>query len=155
MDAGGTSLKVFRPETFFLGRTEGWGVVRELGGRRRRCTIVTNGHMDDTYGSLHFDEVYAFDDGETQDWRWAMTCGSDGRYVAAEALAGAGIAGRHDRKGDYVLAFRRPLRPEGGFPTPRYHARFTLVSPGLAMKTVKVSLFGLPVGLMTAFHQRV
>ncbi len=154
MDAGGTALRVFRPETFFLGRTTGWGHVRELGGRRRRCAITTVGDLDDTYGSLHFDETYAFDDGETQEWRWAVTRNPDGRYVAAEALAGPGIAGGHDRKGDYVLSFRRPVRPEGGFPTPRYTARFTQVTPVLALKVVKVSLFGLPVGVMTAFHER-
>jgi hypothetical protein len=154
VDGGEASSQVFRPEIFFLGRTQGWGIVRELGGRCRRCTITTDGRVEETYNSLHFDETFAYDDGRSEEWRWAMTRGRDGRYVAAEALAGAGIVGRHD-KGDYVLGFRRPLRPEGGFPTPRYLTRFTLISPSLALKSVRVSLLGLPVATMTAFHEKV
>lgn len=153
MDGGETAPQVFLPEVFFLGRTRGWGIVRQIDGRARRCTVDTVGHLEEAYDALHFDETFVFDDGETQEWRWAMTRGRDGRYVAAEALAGAGIVGRH-QKGDYVLSFRRPLRPEGGFPTPRYLTRFTLITPTLALKTVKVSLLGLPVGVMTAFHER-
>ncbi|HEX6859496.1 MAG TPA: DUF3833 family protein [Caulobacteraceae bacterium] len=155
MDGGEALSRVFRPEQFFVGRTEGWGVVRELGGRRRRCQIITEGHLDESYQALHFDETFTFDDGETQQWRWAMTRGRDGRYVAAEAMVGAGIVGRHDKRGDYVLNFRRPLRPEGGFPTPSYNTRFTLTSANSALKRVRIGVLGLTVATMTAVHERV
>lgn len=154
MDGGETASQVFRPELFFIGRTRGWGVVRSIDGKQRRCSVVTEGRVAEAYNSLHFDEIFTFDDGKVEEWRWAMTRGRDGRYVAAEALAGAGIVGRMD-KGDYVLTFRRPLRPEGGFPCPRYHTRFTQVTPQLALKSVRVSMLGLPVGTLTAFHERV
>jgi hypothetical protein len=146
--------QAFRPEQFFHGRTRGWGFVRTLDGRRRRCEIVTEGSLDETYQALHFDEIFTYDDGQVDEWRWAMTRQRDGRYVAAEAMAGAGILGRHE-KGDYVLTFARPMRPEGGFPTPRYHTRFTLVNPRVALKYSRVSVLGLPVGVLTAFHERV
>lgn len=154
MADGETLPQVFRPEHFFVGKTAGWGVVREISGRTRRCRITTEGHLDETYQALHFDELFEFDDGAREEWRWAMTRGSDGRYVAAEQLAGAGITGRIE-KGDYVLSFKRPLRPEGGFPTPAYRTRFTLMTPTVALKRVTVSVLGFPVGQMTAFHERV
>lgn len=154
MDGAAVYPRIFRPEQFFLGRTRGWGVVRLIGGAQDRCEVVTEGRLDEAYESLHFDETFTFGDGRVEEWRWAMTRGRDGRYVAAEHLAGAGIVGRHV-KGDYLLSFRRPLRPEGGFPTPRYRTSFTLVNPRLALKRVKVSLLGLPVAQMTAFHERV
>ena len=154
MDGSSAIEQVFRPEQFFLGRTRGWGLVRSLDGKQARCEVTTEGRLDDTYQSLHFDETFLFDDGRVDEWRWAMTRGRDGRYVAAEHLAGAGIVGRHE-KGDYVLAFRRPLRPEGGFPTPGYRTSFTLLSPRVALKRVRVSLLGLPIAEMTAFHERV
>lgn len=154
MDGGESGPQAFRPEVFFTGRTRGWGVVRVIGGQNRRCTIATRGHIDDAYDSLRFDENFAFEDGEVQEWRWAMTRQRDGRYVAAEALAGAGIMGRMDR-GDYVLSFSRPLRPEGGFPTPRYETRFTAITSLLAMKRTRVSILGLTVANLTAFHERV
>jgi hypothetical protein len=147
-------LQAFRPEQFFLGRTRGWGVLRQIDGKRRRCEVVTEGALDETYQALHFDETFSFDDGEVQEWRWAMTRQRDGRYVAAEAMAGAGIIGRH-LDGDYVLAFKRPMRPEGGFPTPRYNTRFTLLNPRVALKRTRVMILGVPVGSLTAFHERI
>jgi hypothetical protein len=153
MDGSGAISQVFRPEHFFLGRTRGWGVVSSF-GRQRRCEVTTEGELDGTYNSLHFDERFVFSDGQVDEWRWAMTRGRDGRYVAAEALAGAGIVGRH-QGGDYLLAFRRPLRPEGGFPTPSYRTRFTMMNPKVALKRVNVSILGLPVATMTAYHERL
>lgn len=153
MDGSVELVQAFRPEQFFLGRTRGWGVVRSLDGRSRRCEVVTEGRLDETYQSLHFDEIFTYDDGGVDEWRWAMTRQRDGRYVAAEALAGAGILGRHD-KDDYVLSFTRPLKPEGGFPTPRYNTRFTLLNPRVALKRTRVTILGLPVGSLTAFHER-
>jgi hypothetical protein len=144
----------FRPEVFFLGRTEGWGVARGPGGRiLRRCRIATDGRLDEAYQAIHFDEVFTWEDGDNDEWRWAMTRGLNGSYVAAEALAGAGIQGRYDG-GDYLLSFRRPIKGQGG-PRPRFMARFTLISPEVALKTVKVSVLGLPVGSMHAFHRRL
>jgi hypothetical protein len=154
VDGGGGFSLVFRPEQFFLGRTRGWGMVRSIDGKQNRCEVTTDGRLEEAYESLHFDETFIFDDGRVDEWRWAMTRGRDGRYVAAEHLAGAGIVGRHEQ-GDYVLTFRRPLRPEGGFPTPSYRTTFTLLNPRVALKRVKVSVLGLPVAEMTAFHERV
>lgn len=154
MDGGGVFSQVFRPERFFVGRTRGWGIVRSIDGKQRRCEVTTEGCLDETYHSLHFDEIFAFDDGQVDEWRWAMTRGRNGRYVAAEALAGAGIVGRHEGS-DYVLAFRRPIRPEGGFPTPAFRSVFTLLNRRVALKRVRVSILGLPVAKMTVFHERI
>lgn len=143
----------FRPEVFFVGRTEGWGVVRGPTGRAmRRCRIVTEGRLDDAFRAVHFNETYQWDDGEQDLWRWVMTRGLDGRYAAAEALAGPGIQGRYDGA-DYLLSFRRPIRPQGG-PRPRFVTRFTQISSTVALKSVRLFLYGLPLGGLTAFHQR-
>lgn len=151
-ETGGPPL-TFLPESFFLGRTEGLGVVRDLSGRARRCRVTTLGVADAAYDAIHFDEVFSYDDGETDTWRWAMARGVDGRYVGSEALAGAGLIGRIER-GDYRIDFSRPLRP--GSPVwARFRTRFTLLSPTTALKEVRVSLMGLPVGTMTATHNRL
>ena len=146
---------VVRPEVFFLGRTEGAGVVRNpFGGIVRRCAVTTEGVFSPAYRAIHFDETFAYDDGEVDVWRWAMTAGADGRYVAAEAMAGAGIVGER-RGGDYLISFRRPVGKAQGWLAPRFSTRFTLLSPELALKRAKVSLAGLPVGTLTAVHRRV
>jgi hypothetical protein len=145
----------FAPESFFLGKTEGAGVVRDPFGRIvRRCRIATEGAYSAAQGALRFDETFTYDDGEIDVWRWVMQAGREGRYVAAEAKAGAGIAGEL-RGGDYVLAFRRPVGRATGALSPHFRSRFTLLAPDLALKRADVSLFGLPLACLTAVHRRV
>ena len=40
-------------------------------------------------------------------------------------------------------------------PAPGYRTSFTLLSSRVALKRVRVSLLGLPIAHMTAFHERV
>ncbi|HEY1753677.1 MAG TPA: DUF3833 family protein [Caulobacteraceae bacterium] len=145
----------FAPESFFLGRTEGAGVVRDPFGRIvRRCQITTLGAFSDAQQALRFDEVFAYDDGEIDTWRWVMQPGRDGRYVAAEAKAGSGLTG--ERQGDdYVISFRRPFGRARGPLAPHYRSRFTLLAPDLAMKRADLSLLGAPLGSLSAFHRRM
>lgn len=145
----------FEPETFFLGKTEGGGVQRDAFGRIvRRCRVTTEGSYSAAQGALRFDEVFAYDDGEIDVWRWVMRPGRDGRYVAAEAKAGVGIAG--ERRGDdYVLSFRRPVGRARGPLAPLFQTRFTLLSPDTALKRAQVSLLGVPLGSLSAIHRRV
>jgi hypothetical protein len=145
----------FAPEAFFLGKTEGAGVIRDpLGRITRRCRISTDGAFSTAQGTLRFDETFVYDDGEVDVWRWVMQAGREGRYVAAEAKAGAGITGDM-RGGDYVLAFRRPVGRAAGFLAPHFLTRFTLLAPDLALKRADVSLFGVPLGCLSAVHRRV
>ena len=149
------SALAFAPETFFLGRTEGAGVVRDpLGRIIRRCRVTTEGAYSATQSALRLDEVFTYDDGEVDVWRWAMQAGRDGRYIAAEAKAGTGIAGEQ-RGGEYVIGFRRPLGRASGLIAPHYRSRFTLLDRDVALKTVRVALFGVPVGSMSAIHRRI
>ena len=146
---------LFRPEAFFLGRTEGSGVVRDPFGRvTRRCAIHTLGATQASYGAIQFDETFTYDDGEVDVWRWAVTAGPDGQYIAAESAAGSGIVG-HRVGDDYALSFHRPVGKARGLAAPRYSTRFTLLAPDLALKSVKVSLLGAPIAAMTAIHRRV
>lgn len=142
------------PQSFFVGRTEGHGVVHEISGRQRRCRILTQGVADPGRDAVQFNETFDYEDGVSDPWRWVIARGADGRYVASESLAGPGLMGRIEN-GDYVLSFRRPLRPGAGFPKPRFRTRFTLLAPDTALKRVRISLFGVPVATLTAFHKRV
>jgi hypothetical protein len=145
----------FRPEEFFVGRTVGGGAVRNPFGRIvRRCYITTEGRSSAGLGSVQFQETFAYDDGELDVWRWAMTAGRDGHYVAAEESAGSGISGQH-RDGDYVLEFRRPQGKAQGLIAPHFATRFTLLAPDMAMKHVRISVLGAPVATLSAVHRRV
>lgn len=145
---------IFRPESFFLGRTEGWAEARPLvGGKTRRARVTTQGHLDDAYSALHVEETFEWESGASEIWRWVMTRGLDGRYVASEAQAGAGIVGRHEG-GDYLLDFRRPLSPGARLIRGGYVTRFSMLSATVALKRVRLSLLGLPLAVMVAEHHR-
>lgn len=120
----------------------------------RRCFVTTEGSVNAAHGSIQFQETFAYDDGEVDIWRWAMTAGRDGRYVAAEESAGVGISGER-RDGDYVIEFRRPVGRAQGVFAPHFASRLTLLAPDLALKQVSISLLGVPVGTLTAVHRRL
>ncbi len=145
----------FRPEMFFLGRTEGSGVARPLiGGHARRCSIITTGERRAAYGALSMEETFAYEDGELDVWRWVISSSGDGRYIASEHLAGSGITG-HRAGEDYLISFRRPLGQAKGAFAPYYRTRFTLLGPDLALKQVKVSVLGVPMATFTGVHRRL
>jgi len=145
----------FRPEVFFTGRTEGAGVARDLFGRiTRRCRISTDGAVSAAGGAIRLEETFTYDDGEVDVWRWTIRPSFDGRYIAAEAKAGSGIEGGRQGE-DYVITFRRPVGDARGLFAPHFATRFTLLEPDLALKRVQVSLFGAPLGSLTAIQRRV
>ena len=130
-------------------------MLRDSFGRiTRRCSIVTEGHWNQSKHAISFEERFTYNDGEIDIWRWVMSPGRDGQYVAAEAKVGTGVSGNRDGL-DYVLKFRRPVGRASGPLAPQFVTRFSPMSPELVLKTAKVSLIGLPLGEMTAVHRRV
>ena len=144
----------FRPDHFFLAPTRGSGVVRDRFGRIiDRCEITTEGRWDHNHGALKFDEIFAYENGRSDTLNWTFGADPQGRLSATEASV-ASLRGWSDGQ-DYRLTFKR----RGAAPLDKvqllYDARFTLVEPGLAFKTVSLKLFGVTLGVMTAYHRRV
>ena len=48
-----------------------------------------------------------------------------------------------------------PYRQVTGTAAPRFRTRFILLAQEIALKSVRVSVLGVPVGGMTAVHRRV
>lgn len=151
----GTPPAAFQPDLFFLSRTEGRGLVRDLTGRLiDRCTITTLGVWDHDYGALRFDETFVYDSGLRDVLNWTIAPDAQGRMSASEAHVTARVHG-WTRGLDYHLRFKRRGGPRAERLTLTYHVRFTLMQPDLALKVVRLSLFGLTLGEMTAFHRRI
>lgn len=145
----------FRPDHFFLAPTRGGGVVRDRFGRIiDRCEVTTEGRWDHSHGALHFDETFAYENGRTDTLNWAFGPDAQGRLTASEASVTSKVRGWADGQ-DYRVKFKR----YGMAPLDKtellYDARFTLVEPDMALKTVRLKLFGVTLGVMTAYHRRV
>jgi hypothetical protein len=151
---GAPDRLVFQPDHFFLSETAGRGLVRDLGGRViDRCRIDTAGRWDHQFGAMHLDETFTYDSGRIDTLNWAYAPDAQGRMAASEISVVGPVRAWHE-DGDYRLRFRRAGTPPVPSLTLTFDTRFSLMEPGLAMKFVRVQLFGVPLGTMTAFHRQ-
>ena len=151
----GTPLTAFQPDLFFLSRTEGRGLVRDLTGKLiDRCTITTLGVWEHDYGALRFDETFVYDSGVRDTLNWTFAPDAQGRMSASEANVTGPVQG-WIRGLDYHLRFKRRGGPRAERLTLTYNVRFTLMQPDLALKVVRLTLLGITLGEMTAFHRRI
>ena len=157
MDLGAASEDelAFRPDLFFLVPTSGRGVVRDGFGRMiDRCEVTTQGRWDHSRGALHFDETFTYQNGRTETLRWTFGPDAQGRMAASEASVTSPVRGWPEGQ-DYRLRFKRAGAPPLDKTQVDYDVRFTLMEPDTAMKTAKLKLFGVTLGVMTAYHRRV
>lgn len=112
------------------------------------------GSRQASYGALQLDETFRYDDGEVNVWRWVITAGGDGRYMASEQIAGSGLVAHRDGD-DYVVNFHRRIPRSPKWLVPRDATRFSLLSAEIALKTAEVSLLGAPLAMLTGIHRRV
>jgi len=76
---------IFLPETFFVGRLEGWAVFESLiGGLQKRASISATGRLDADTGAVLFAETYDFDDGHSDTLHWTIRRLGPGRYSGLE-----------------------------------------------------------------------
>ena len=75
----------FLPETFFVGRLEGWAVLESLiGGLLKRATIAAHGEFEATTQTVLFTETYTFDGGHSDTLRWTIRKLGEGKYAGHE-----------------------------------------------------------------------
>ena len=73
-----------RPEQFFDGRFEGWGVLMNpLGGLQSRFTVEASGARGGE-AAVDFTETWTLDNGHVDTLHWTITALGEGRYVGAE-----------------------------------------------------------------------
>jgi len=145
----------FRPDHFFLAPTQGRGIVRDRFGRMiDRCEVLTQGRWDHNHGALHFDETFTYETGRVETLNWAFGPDAQGRMSASEASVTSPVRGWADGQ-DYRLRFKRPGAPPLDKAQMLYDVQFTLMEPQMAMKTAKLKLFGVTLGVMVAYHRRV
>lgn len=81
-DFAGTGPE-FRPEEFFDGRLEGWGVLEKpTGGVQKRFTVAAEGRS--FAGGVRYAETWTFDDGHVDTLNWEIRAQGGGRYTGVE-----------------------------------------------------------------------
>jgi hypothetical protein len=82
----------FRPETFFLGHTEGTGRLKIMFRRRRIVYVHGNGRIDQS-GALVLDQEVDDADGPLKHREWKMRSLGGGRYAATLSDATGPVVG--------------------------------------------------------------
>ena len=73
----------FRPEDYFNGRLEGWGVLEKpTGGVQKRFTVAAEGRSFDE--GVRYTETWTFDDGHVDTLNWEIRKAGDGQYSGVE-----------------------------------------------------------------------
>lgn len=110
----------FKPEIYFNGRLEGWGVLESaLGGLQKRYAISAEGRWNAGEGVLDFTETWTFDDGHVDTLVWKIRPLGEGRYAGQEPTLDG------EAEGD-----------QAGF---AFHWRYTRETPQPGDKRVKLN----------------
>ena len=84
---------VFRPETFFDGRMEGWGVLEgPTGALQKRFTVAAEGRVEG--GLIRYRETWTFDDGHVDTLNWEIRPQGGDRYAGTEERSEGEAEGR-------------------------------------------------------------
>ena len=140
-------------EDYFEGRTKAWGIFEDrFGNLRREFVVDIVGTWDGTTLTLEEDFVYA--DGELDRRVWRIEKIGDGRYVGrADDVIGE-AKGRTEGKA-LNWAYDLMLNIQGRDVKVRFDDWMFLQPDGVLVNRARVSKFGIELGEVTLFFQRL
>lgn len=103
------STPAFRPESYFLGSAQAWGMFQDRFGKiRREFTVSIDGSMDGDI--LVLDENFVYADGETDQRVWRITKVGDDTYEGrADDIVGIATGRAVGRALRWRYAFDLPM----------------------------------------------
>ncbi|MDA0704015.1 MAG: DUF3833 domain-containing protein [Proteobacteria bacterium] len=142
----------FKPERYFAGRTEAWGMFQDRFGTVRRTFHVTiDGQWDDEL--LTLDERFVYDDGTLDRRIWRIRKLDDHSYEGeADDVVGKATGRAYGR----ALGWEYDLRMSigGSEWTMRFEDLMVLQDGDVLINVAEVSKFGLNVGRVTLFFRK-
>jgi hypothetical protein len=144
---------ILKPEIYFAGRTEAWGMVQDRFGRiRRSFDVVMEGEWDG--GVLTLEEHFTYDDGarETRTWRVAKL--GEGDYEGrADDVVGTAKGQAFGRALNWHYDLRLPIA--GREWIVRFDDLMLLQDENRLLNVAEMSKFGLTIGRLTLTFQKL
>jgi len=113
-DFAGTGPE-FRPEEFYHGRFEGWGLLEgPMGGFKGRFTVAAEGRRHADGRGVDFTETWTFDDDHVDRLNWTIKALGDGRYAGTETRIVGEAEGRQAGCAFHWRYTRDTPQPDGG-----------------------------------------
>ena len=144
---------LLRIEDYFVGQTRAWGIFEDrFGSLRRQFVVDIQGSWDGE--SLILDERFRYSDGETDRRVWTIKKIDEHRYEGrADDVIGTAIGESYGN----ALNWRYDMDLKIGEGTLRVHFNdwMFLQSSGVMVNRARVSKFGIAIGEVTLFFQKV
>lgn len=144
---------LLRIEDYFVGQTRAWGIFEDrFGNLRRQFVVDIQGSWDGE--SLILDERFRYSDGETDRRVWTIKKIDEHRYEGrADDVIGTAIGESYGN----ALNWRYDMDLKIGEGTLRVHFNdwMFLQSSGVMVNRARVSKFGIAIGEVTLFFQKV
>lgn len=144
---------LLRIEDYFVGQTRAWGIFEDrFGNLRRQFVVDIQGSWDGK--ALVLDERFRYSDGETDRRVWTIKKIDEHRYEGrADDVIGTAIGESYGN----ALNWRYDMDLKIGEGTLRVHFNdwMFLQSSGVLVNRARVSKFGIAIGEVTLFFQKV
>lgn len=142
-----------RIEDYFAGQTRAWGIFEDrFGNLRRQFVVDIQGRWDGE--ALVLDERFRYSDGETDRRVWTIRKIDEHRYEGrADDVIGTATGESYGN----ALNWRYDMDLKVGEGTLRVHFNdwMFLQSSGVLVNRARVSKFGIAIGEVTLFFQKV
>jgi len=133
---------------YFNGKTRGWGMFQDRGGKLKRSFIVDITGTVDESGRLKLEENFVWNDGEVSQRIWYITKTGDQRF---EGTASDVVGKAQGRIAGNALNWRYDLNLSVGDNVWRVHFDdwMFLQPDGVLLNRAKMSKFGFRLGEVT------
>lgn len=144
---------VLKPELYFVGRTEAWGMVQDRFGKiRRSFDVVMEGEWDGEV--LTLEELFTYNDGTRDTRTWRITKLSEHDYEGrADDVVGAAKGRAVGRALNWGYDLRLPI---GGREwVIKFDDLMLLQDETRLLNVAEMSKFGLLIGRLTLTFQKI
>ena len=144
----------FRPDVFFDGAWEGWGVSRDLAGAiRDRFSIKGEGVVSDAGRHFRLKEDYRFHDGREDNLDWEIFTDDQGAFAGKDHINQVAGVGRQTEL-DYLWSFKRLVPTAVGPMTLSFTSRYFRIAADRVICTTKLCWWTLPIATLVSAYRR-
>ncbi len=146
--------RTFRPDVFFEGVWQAWGLVKDLSGRVvERFEVRGEGHVEPLARVFEIEERYTFSSGREDTLTWRLSTDDLGAFSGVEVASGARGHGRQHPQG-YEWRFARRTPTALGPRRVQLRAQYHQLTDQDALCETTLRWAGLRIATLSSIYRR-
>lgn len=144
----------FRPERFFLGKSEAWGIFEDRFGKLRASfKVEIDGKWDPQTQTLVLTEDFVYDDGKTEQRVWTLVKKDDNTYVGtAGDVIGSATGLAYGNAMNWIYDFNMKLG-DNSFSV-KFNDWMFQMDERVMINRASVTKLGIEIGTASIFFMR-